>query len=208
MKRFTWTIIQAFCSGLSLGTAIYFIAFVFEPRPFNAAIRNIFIAIMIGFVISFPLHYFSYWRFLKKREAENAKGQVKKRFSILEKFVLLAVFVMVVVVWIWYWNRPPVFIRYVGYQPQMSIQLLPGNTAKDSVEQVVKAAQKFYNPSNDFWPKPVNVYENDSYWVVEFKSKKKIFLSHGQENVQEVKPDTIGIRVDKAELSCSILPAQ
>jgi hypothetical protein len=67
MKRFKWTIIQAFCSGLSLGTAIYFIAFVFEPRPFNAAIRNIFIAIMIGFVILFPLYYASYRRLLKKK---------------------------------------------------------------------------------------------------------------------------------------------
>jgi|WetSurMetagenome_2_1015567.scaffolds.fasta_scaffold120910_2 hypothetical protein len=133
---------------------------------------------------------------------------MKRKFIIGGNHVLFAFFVMVIVALIWYLNRPPVFIRYDGYQPEMVIKLLNESTTQDSVRQVVQTAKTFYNPSVDYWPEPASIYEADTFWIVQFRLKKKVFLWRGKEHLQEVEPDTLGIRVEKSNMSCSLRPSQ
>lgn len=106
------------------------------------------------------------------------------------------------------WNRPPVFLRYHGTQPPLTLALLANSAEKDSVPHVVQAAKQYYAPSNDYWSEPVEVSERDTFWWVKFKIKERVVRRHGVELVQTAIPGGVCIQVEKADLSCRLVPAR
>ena len=106
------------------------------------------------------------------------------------------------------WNRPPVFLRYHGTQPPLTLALLSTGSDKDSVPQIVKAAKQFYIPPSDYWPEPVNVSECDTFWWVKFKKKEKVIRLNFIEQIETERPGGVCIQVDKRDLSCKLVPAR
>jgi len=137
---------------------------------------------------------------------------MNRQSLLLNKYTLLGIFGLIIVIalgclWhLWSYNRPAVFLRYYGSQPEMTVTFLPESTNSDSVKQVVQAAKEFFEPPQDYWPEPSNISERETFWWVKFSKKQEVVLMHGKEQITTQIPGVVCIQVEKSNLSCKIIP--
>jgi hypothetical protein len=63
-------------------------------------------------------------------------------------------------------------------------------------------------PTESYWPEPSSVTEYDDFWWVKFKEKPTLVIQEEKPVVKVSVPGVVCIRVEKAELSCSLVPAR
>ncbi len=108
----------------------------------------------------------------------------------------------------------PRFVGYLGTQPKLTVRLEPGSTAGDRVGKVCGAAKAYFatrfpaKARREFWPEPTAVSEFPDHWWVKFKWKEQVYRKWGQEYVRHSCPGVMTVRVEKSDLSCSLVPAR
>jgi hypothetical protein len=95
---------------------------------------------------------------------------------------------------------------FAGQQPRMDVRLTADSAAAADVPQVIAAAKAFFRPSEEYWPEPSTVVERESYWWVQFPRNDKLIVQGGTEWIAGSIPNVACIRVEKADLSCSVVP--
>lgn len=98
--------------------------------------------------------------------------------------------------------------RYHGQQPDLKVSLLPDSDTSADVPKVIAVAKGFWKPTDKFWPEPSSISERQTFWWVKFAKKEKVVVRDGQEVVLHTLPGVVCIQVEKADLSCKIIPAR
>jgi hypothetical protein len=96
-----------------------------------------------------------------------------------------------------------------GAPPEFRVVLLEGRLEESSsaanVSKVVASAKAFWPPPEDYWPEPAEVREHTTFWWVKFERKDRR-MKNGQVLTDRSNPGLVNIKVDKANLACSIVP--
>ena len=95
-----------------------------------------------------------------------------------------------------------------GSQPSLELVLQPSSAAAGEVARVIATAKSFWTPPDAFWPEPSSVSEQDTFWIVWFEKKEKSVMRDGKLVVIKTRPNGQGIRVNKPDFSCQMMPSR